>query len=345
MNRLPNFRFLYRGAKFLLTQKRLPSHSEIIRSLNLRLLRMPLPTFIQLEPTTRCNFNCIMCTRRSLNKKRLNADLTLREFIKIVKQIPTLKKIKLQGFGEPLLNPYIWEILHYGKGKGISFTTTTNGFLVGEYLREIVMYFDEIILSMDSMNKFIFENIRRGGNFDKIIEGLIHLIECKKKFKSQIRIGINMVVHSLNFKEIPQLVGMAKRIGVDFVSIVEVENWKTPLEDEYAQDRLFIDEARKVSDRIRKLVTYVAYKNPDFPIYFLSSEKRKKTCYWPFYSCFITVDGYITPCCIRMNPEVINFGNIHENSFAELWNGNEYVLFRKTILKNLPNPICDQCPD
>jgi len=78
---------------------------------------------------------------------------------------------------------------------------------------------------------------------------------------------------------------------------------------------------------------------------FLSSEKRKLKCRWPFDSCFITVDGFVTPCCIRANPEVFNFGNIFETPFKEIWNGEKYQKFRETMIKNLPNPICDNCPD
>ncbi len=43
--------------------------------------------------------------------------------------------------------------------------------------------------------------------------------------------------------------------------------------------------------------------------------KRKKTYHWPFTSCFLTCDGYVTPCCIRQDPSVFNFGNIFKMPF------------------------------
>jgi MoaA/NifB/PqqE/SkfB family radical SAM enzyme len=46
-----------------------------------------------------------------------------------------------------------------------------------------------------------------------------------------------------------------------------------------------------------------------------------------------------------MDPEVFNFGNIFEIPFKEIWNGKRYQGFRETMIKNLPNPICDNCPD
>jgi len=46
-----------------------------------------------------------------------------------------------------------------------------------------------------------------------------------------------------------------------------------------------------------------------------------------------------------MDPDVINFGNIFQESFEKIWNGEKYQNFRKTIIKNLANQICDNCPD
>ena len=37
---------------------------------------MPLPDFVQIEITTKCNFNCITCSRISLNRDRINRDMT-----------------------------------------------------------------------------------------------------------------------------------------------------------------------------------------------------------------------------------------------------------------------------
>ncbi|NMB92560.1 MAG: hypothetical protein GYA31_03000, partial [Parcubacteria group bacterium] len=106
-----------------------------------------------------------------------------------------------------------------------------------------------------------------------------------------------------------------------------------------------------ISQRIRRkyeiarLVEIEKKKYPHLNIGAPSIKKRKTFCGWPFFGIFITVDGFITPCCIRMNPEVFNFGNIYQDDFNTIWNGEKYKKFRKSMIRNLPNNICDNCPN
>ena len=61
---------------------------------------------------------------------------------------------------------------------------------------------------------------------------------------------------------------------------------------------------------------------------------------------FISVYEYVTLCCIRMNPSVINFGNIFDSDkLTNIWWCRNYIKFRLSILKDTFNPICDLCPD
>ncbi|MEM1773251.1 MAG: radical SAM protein [Desulfurococcaceae archaeon] len=255
-------------------KKRLPTIQEIIRGLNLKMEKMPLPTFIQIEPTTKCNFNCIMCTRKTLNQKRLNKDLTLEEFKEIFRQIPTVRKIKLQGLGEPLMNPYLHEIVAYGRERGISFTTTVNGSLLsGRNLEMILQFFDEVVISLDTTDRERYSMIRGHKMYDDIIKNIKECVKRKRETMRRINIGINSVISHLNYDEIPKLVELSKSLGVDYISIVEVENWKIPTEKGYVYEASFINKAREVKQKIHEYVEMC--RKEGFTIYFSSSEKKK----------------------------------------------------------------------
>ncbi len=109
--------------KILINQRRLPI-TELFRILKIKRPYMPIPLWIYLEPTTKCNFNCITCSRKSLLNTRINKSLSFDNFKFILKEIPTLKRIHLQGLGELLLTKDIWKIAQYAKIKGIKLTTT-----------------------------------------------------------------------------------------------------------------------------------------------------------------------------------------------------------------------------
>lgn len=310
----------------------------------LRHVTMPLPSFAQIEVTTRCNFKCFTCSRESLPKSRLNRDMTIDEFILITSQIPTLKHVKLQGLGEPLLSKDIDKILHYAKHRGIRTSTISNGSIKPDI--DILKNLDELTISFDSQNKEYFEKMRAGSKFDNIIKNIEYIVDLKKRDIIRTKIKLSAVITHLNFKEIEKIVEKAITLGVDEVGIVEVENWYIPIEDEYQESLNFVLESRRYANEIQNKVKELRKKyRKKINIGLLDSSPRKSKCFWPFYAVYISVDGYVTPCCIRMNPEVFNFGNIYQQKFADIWNSEKYKSFREANLNNKPNIVCDNCPN
>jgi radical SAM protein with 4Fe4S-binding SPASM domain len=75
-------------------------------------------------------------------------------------------------------------------------------------------------------------------------------------------------------------------------------------------------------------------------------EKKKKriSCTLPWTETVINWDGSVLPCC-AVYSETFAFGNIHRESFAQIWNNEMYVSARKEILgsKNKKNTVCHIC--
>ncbi len=84
----------------------------------LGLKRTPfLPTSIDVEPIDTCNFACDHCQVTHWTRKTTR--LTTERFVSILRQLPMLRQIKLQGMGEPLLNSHLIEILEEGEMGGM----------------------------------------------------------------------------------------------------------------------------------------------------------------------------------------------------------------------------------
>jgi radical SAM protein with 4Fe4S-binding SPASM domain len=77
---------------------------------------------------------------------------------------------------------------------------------------------------------------------------------------------------------------------------------------------------------------------------FQGSAPLAPECWWPRRGVFVTYEGYITPCCIRMDPSLISFGNIYEQPFKEIWNSEGYSCFRKRFEEGSVPGICRRCP-
>jgi len=330
------------GFHFILRERKIPSFNGIKRFIG-RSPIMPPPEFAQIEVTTKCNFNCITCSRQSLSSKRINKDMNFSQFKRIVDQLPNLKVVKLQGLGEPFLNKDIRQMAEYAKQKGIKVITISNGSILPDI--ETLRFFDEIAISFDSANKLTFESIRRGANFNKILGNIKELIKIRNENRLKLKIFLNTVVSHLNYFEMEEIIKLALKLGEDGVSFVEVENWYIPSQKEFLAASEFVKKVREKHNEIKLKVLELRKKYRKLKIYYMPSTKRKKTCEWSFYSTFITVDGYVTPCCIRMDKDVFYFGNIFQKPFMEIWNGEKMKQFREANIKNLSNPVCDLCPD
>jgi MoaA/NifB/PqqE/SkfB family radical SAM enzyme len=72
----------------------------------------PLPEALQVEVTSACNLRCAMCLvryRPPVNK--IAGAMSLDTFRRLVDDLPGLRRLTLQGLGEPLLAPDLLEMV------------------------------------------------------------------------------------------------------------------------------------------------------------------------------------------------------------------------------------------
>jgi len=89
---------------------------------------------LQVEPTSACNLDCKICMRRNL--ERPSTSLSLDNFRKILDS-GNFRYVGLLGWGEPLLNQHLFEMIEYAEAKGVATNLTTNGTLISEKMDQI----------------------------------------------------------------------------------------------------------------------------------------------------------------------------------------------------------------
>ena len=268
---------------FIATNRRVPSLSEVSSALGRR-SALSFPTLIQLEPTTRCNLDCITCSRTSLAKSRLNKDLSVAQFNDLLLQIPAGTTLKLQGLGEPLLNRDIWEIAHNAKAKGVKLTTITNGTLIDSSNTDrILQYLDSIAISLDSTDPENYRQIRRKGELAKLLVNIDFLMERKRQMKSKTKVYLIFVVTNLNVHELKNYFELCQNLGVNCY-IGEVENWYISSQSQYQSESEFIQRCRLSHDRIMKDVHLAMprFVANGLSISYLSAAKSKKRAFGLF---------------------------------------------------------------
>jgi pyrroloquinoline quinone biosynthesis protein E len=300
-----------------------------------------LPLSIDIEPNTKCNLACKFCQVPGWERAKIN-DMSIQLFEKVLDQFPTLLIIKLQGMGEPLLNPYLFDMIKMASDRNCLVYTTINGTLLNEGNIKKIVESDliAVTISLDGAKKETFESIRGNANFEKVISSTKKLLRSRKGKLPEINVW--MVISSDNYQEIPEMIKLCKDIGVDNLT-VQLEMYS------YGKDSIH---EKIMEHRIKEDSNFEAYKRQctelakrekmNFQFHQTSFDKHHP-CLWPWTSLYVSAEGKIVPCCRIGDPDVIHFGSIQEKRIKEIWNSDEYNQFRNAIKSNRIRSFCRQC--
>ena len=136
------------------------------------------PVF-DLELSSRCNINCIMCPRAKLKRKHEIMSLDLIKTL--IDWLPDNAKAMLCGLGEPLLNNYIFFLISSLRKRNIEVGVTTNGLLLTE--NNVAMLLDSginlIQISFNGSTEKIYSSIMKNSSFITVIQNLQYLSKVK----------------------------------------------------------------------------------------------------------------------------------------------------------------------
>lgn len=126
--------------------------------------------------------------------------------------------LKLYGYGEPLMNPKFFEMIKYLKNKCFHPVLSTNGsFIMTKKFNDVLMLnvINEIYVSVDSHIKEDFEKIRKGLNFNLIMNNILYLKEQIKNSKLKTKLNIQIVKLPYNEKTCNKTVDFFLNSGID----------------------------------------------------------------------------------------------------------------------------------
>jgi len=308
------------------------------------------PISADIETTLVCNLACVMCHRRELAKRRQVMNISLEKFKEIIDDIPTLLQVKLQGMGEPLLTPDLFDMIRYAKSKGIIANFVSNGkIMTRDNARSTIESgLDRVYFSIDSADPMQYAAIRVGGNLETVIENIGGFMEERKKLMSRVPIvGIWMLLFKENLHQVHGVIDIAKRTGVDEI-ILQTEitdrgksDWKNIIASMQAR------ETSEIEDTLEDAKRYAKEQGVRLLVHSYVGGVFKKTrsdmCTWAWKSLYITSQGDVSPCCIIADPAVIGLGNIYEEGFKNLWNNKKYQALRKQFLDGNVPIACRGC--
>lgn len=311
-----------------------------------------LPFKLKMESSALCNLRCTMCPHNEkVGLKRKKGFLKFENFKYVFNQLNPCY-LNLTGIGEPFLNPDIFKIVNYAKKHGAIIKFDTNAtILTEENIRKILATkIDVLSTSVDGAEKKSYEKIRIGANFDKVKNNIKNLVHRRNELKSPTKIHMFFVLQEKNITDLPKFIELANELEIDYLAgsfVVQLgknknESNKIKINPEKLKETLEKTESllktTKTEVSIKPLLQYL--KSPQET---RSNYHKTKPCYMPWYSTFITWDGYVNPCDFSCDNEVV-FGNAFEKPFKEIWNNPKLIAFRKQLLEKRDTiAICANC--
>ena len=298
-----------------------------------------MPTSIVVDPTNHCQLECPLCPTGRGDTSVAYGLFKLDKYKKVIDVFGKwVQTVTFFAWGEPLLNKSFVEMTQYTSQSPHKIRSMTNvnlNTITDEQVKGLVTSnLDQVHVSIDGVTQEVYEKYRVGGNLEVVFNNLKKLIAAKKLYKSNTKIKWAFIVNKYNEHQVET----AKKMASDFGIPINIDSLRIDLKEDCVTP---IDEA---------IDTYGEWlpDNPKYNNYNMDTKTRKRTlefCKLPWRSTMINWNGDVFPCTHVHTEEKDRMGNIFEQDFAEIWNGEKYVAARKELLDQ-PNDletICHTC--
>jgi len=288
-----------------------------------KILPLDTPLVVQIFPIYLCNCKCSYCIfqypkeeRHFISDKiKMNINLYKKCVDDALKFKSKIKTWRIVGVGEPLLWKHLSEAILYTKEKNIAerIEVISNGVLLN---KEIA---DELIDS----------------GLDRLVISLQGLSSKKYKEISKVDIDFNEFVYNIKYFY------KNKKNTHLYLKVVD-----TALEENEEKKfyELFGDkcDSMAIEQTVPIHVRNAGLKEKDKTQFGLPV-KEVKICPQPFHFMEIRPDGNITGCYNFKIPAIL--GNVEDISLVDIWNGDIFNSFRRSMLEYSKNifPVCKSC--
>ena len=314
-----------------------------------------MPPFLTMNMDTQCNLRCIMCVRRRYPQEALNSlSYDFEIFRKVADKVfPYLRWVQLTVVGEPLLATTFKEQLRIVKKYSVKVDLTTNATLLDndEIIEEILQVIGCLHVSFDGATEETFESIRIGAKFEQVIENIKRFNRLREKIcaTDKPRLHFAVVLMKRNIKELPELIELAKELGVDSVECCHATIYDERMKNEslvhYKElANYYMRVAQKKADELNVDLSLPPLFNSLEDLLarrFKNKLKSKfRTCPFLWKRAYIEWNGDVSPCCVPGHPVM---GNVKEKPFPEIWNNELYQDMRKRVGTDNPFECCKHC--
>lgn len=325
-------------------------------------MKTPKFAHLVLKPTLACTARCKTCaTRKAFHKlKGREQQLNISHWKKLFREVNELglNKLTLSG-GEPTLYKDLIGLIKEGKKYDWEIGLSTNGSLIDKEFANRLhgAGLNSVSLSIYSATPECHDRIRgHTGLWQKALNAAACFVKIRERVDPSFRACMQTIICKENYRQFSELIRLA--YSLKFCSITF-----SYLEGDYKERKYLLDEKqitefrneiipevvdiinKSTAERLTRKMAISAVKsiypsgNISINGYASGIYRSSGPCEVPSFSSMILANGDVFPCNMVEYTHYPVVGNLCRKPFTEIWEGDEWAIFRKKGFD-----LCRYCP-
>jgi glycosyltransferase involved in cell wall biosynthesis/MoaA/NifB/PqqE/SkfB family radical SAM enzyme len=302
-----------------------------------------------------CNLRCVMCEEHSphsplqIRRKAEGRPRRVMPFEMLERVVADaaphgLQEIIPSTMGEPLLYEHFDRLLELCRRYGVKLNLTTNGTFprlgAAEWAKRIVPVTSDVKISWNGATKVTHEAIMLGSDWETVVDNVRKLVAVRDAHAStggnRCRITFQLTFLESNVAEVADMVRLAVELGVDRVKghhlwvhfdEIQHESMRRSTDSIDRWNAAVLAAREAAAERPLPTGKYVLLENI-FLLDAVATEDLAPGGPCPFLGqeAWLSAVGRFDPCCApdAQRRTLGELGDLHEQSFMEIWNGEAY---------------------
>ncbi len=174
---------------------------------------------VQVENTSYCNYHCDYCpthSKQSTIAKPSRGHMSMAQFRVILDENPRAAVVVIQGQGEPLMDPSLFEKIAMVRERGLLSQVISNGSLLdsAKVTRLAADGPDIILFSVDCLSAGNSQASRNGMRYLEVLHG-IRALTAARRGKRRGVVGLLSIVHGSYDAEVEDALLRFNTLGID----------------------------------------------------------------------------------------------------------------------------------
>jgi Fe-coproporphyrin III synthase len=339
--------------------------------------RARAPISIYWNVNSVCNLRCKMCDVGTFNEesnffKNLRIDRKLHEialerFCSVIDEVKDSRPMITINGTEPLMYEPLGAAIDYARKADLLVTVTTGGYDLPKRAQELAdAGLTRLNVSIDAAPELHNKIRGRKDAFLRATEGLVAFKEATKAKGYEAQVYICGTVMSMNYDQLEEFYDAVSDLPADSINLTNMNfvsgdmakehnaTWGRKyratvncVSDDVAPDMVDVDVLHEQLQRVKAKGGDRVNLMPDFsrdelhryyhrPMEFMGSVP----CMSTWYVAQVMADGEIIPYTRCYH---VPLGNINEESFSDIWNGERARSWRQDLKRNGRFPACTRC--